>query len=180
MSGRAAARWRLAALAVAGLGLALGAAAAGPVRGPIDRKEGVMKIEVDGMAVTVALAQPRIRRVQELEVQVTFTNVSRGPLRLNAQFLAFPTIVLKVRTAEGQPVNPGPPPMPPLDDGRSGRIVLAPQQSTQFVYHGAQWFAAPVPPGRYQVRFTYAEGSTPHGDWVGRVESDWLDVVLLP
>ena len=79
-----------------------------------------MNLEVNQLAVEVT-ASPRIVTAGDLEVTVTFRNSGDTPIRLNTLFLQSATLVLKIRRVDGTPVQPGPPPVPPLDDGRVAR-----------------------------------------------------------
>src|SRR6266404_2024175 len=93
-----------------------------------NRRESRMKIEVNDLSVDFSVTNVRIKKAEDLEVRIVFTNTSQKQLRLNALFLDFTTIILKVRRPDGKAVNPGPPPLPPIDDGQTGRIDLAPSQ----------------------------------------------------
>jgi hypothetical protein len=59
-------------------------------------------------------------------ITVTLTNRSGGLVRLNTLYLAFPSIEFEVRDEAGKPVLLGPPPVPPLDNGTTGRETSAP------------------------------------------------------
>jgi len=133
-----------------------------------------MNLEVNQLAVEVT-ASPRIATAGDLEVTVTFRNSGNSPIRLNTLFLQSATLVLRIRRLDETPVQPGPPPVPPLDDGQVGRKVLAPGESTRLVYRGQAYLGGkPLARGTYQVRFRHESPDSGHGDWTGTIESEWM------
>ena len=90
------------------------------------RRRSNVQTEVNHLKAEFKITKTRIQTAQDFEAEVTFTNTSGQPLRLNALFLEIPKVLLKVRRADGTVVSPGPPPFPPADDGVSGRIDLRP------------------------------------------------------
>lgn len=136
-----------------------------------------MKTEVNHLGAEVTVANPRISKLDDFEVRVVFTNQGSQDLVLNALDLNFGTILLKVRKADKTPVPLGPPPLPPMDNGKIGRIVLDAGQSVTFKYRGINLFGSPLPPGSYQVMYSYENGKTANTDtreWKGTIESGWL------
>ena len=136
-----------------------------------------MKTEVNHLGAEIGVSTPRIRKSDDLEVHVVFTNRSDNEVVLNTLFLDFGTILLKVRRSDTTPVPLGPPPMPPVDDGKTGRITLKPGRSATFKYRGVNLFGSGLPPGTYQVKFHYENEDTANTDnreWKGIIESDWL------
>lgn len=134
-----------------------------------------MKVEVNQLEVEFKIADQVIETTDQFQAQAIFTNKSRYDLRLNALFLEFAPILIKIRTADGKLINPGSPPFPPEDDGKVGRIVMAPEQSETFEYRGVDYFGEPLPEGHYQAQFIYQNTVTEHGDWTGKIESGWID-----
>jgi len=148
---------------------------------PAGRKTS-MKTEVNRLGVEVTVAPPRVSKSDDLEVRVVFTNQSGQDLVLNALDLNFGTILLNVRKSDKTPVPLSPPPVPPIDDGKIGRIVLEAGQSVAFKYRGINLFGSAPPPGSYQVMFSYENGATANTDkreWKGTIQSDWLSFEIL-
>jgi len=129
----------------------------------------VNQLEVDFQVLT-----PVITSAAKLTAVVVFTNKSARDMRLNALFLDLPKVLLKVRRAGGLPVNPGPPGMPPLDDGEAGRKVLKPDEFVSYQYTGAEYFGTELRPGKYEIQFRYENLLPQKGDWTGTIETDWL------
>ena len=124
----------------------------------------------------LTVRNPDLRQAADLDVSVTVTNKSNRALRLNTLFWDSATLRLEVRERRRRVlVNPGPPPVPPVDDGQTARIVLAPGRSLIYVYKGRDFFGTVPPPGAYQVRFRYENRVVQHGDWIGTIESPWVD-----
>lgn len=88
----------------------------------------------------------------DFRATVTLTNDGAEPLAINTLFFAIPSVSLEVRTKAGDEVPGGPPPVPPLDDGKAIR-TLAAGDSMKFEYRGAALFSTSPPPGDYEVRF---------------------------
>lgn len=139
-----------------------------------------MPVEINHCQLEFAVVRPRIKRAEELEARATFTNKSAAPIRLNTLFLPFASIMLRVRTAERKLVPSGPPPLPPQDEGDANRKVLRPGETAIFNYKGGDYFASPVPPGKYQVQFRYEQKNGNGGDWTGTLESPWIDFEIRP
>ncbi len=134
-----------------------------------------MSITVNQLEVEFTIMTPEIPTAATLGVMVVMKNKSSGNLRLNALFLDMPKVLLKVRDSEGRPVHPGPPGMPPLDDGEAGRKVLKPEELVAYKYTGRNYFATDLRPGKYQIQFRYENVLPQKGDWTGTIETDWLD-----
>jgi hypothetical protein len=134
-----------------------------------------MITKVDGIRLEFSVLRPQISRAREMETRVVFTNEGSHNLRLNGLFLDIPKVLLKVRRSDGTPVFPGPPGIPPLDDGETGRFVLRPGESKSYEYNGSQYFGTELDPGKYQVRFRYENTLPQRGDWTGTIETDWVD-----
>src|SRR5947209_7590005 len=96
--------------------------------------------KVNGIRLEFSVLRPQISRAREFEARVVFTNEDSQDLRLNALFLDIPKVLLKVRRSDGTPVFPGPPGIPPLDDGETGRFVLRAGESKFYEYTGSQYF----------------------------------------
>jgi len=65
--------------------------------------------------------------------------------------------------------------VPSLDDGQVGRKTLSPGESILFSYRGRDYLAGrSLPPGIYQVMFDYENTSSEYGDWIGKIESEWI------
>ena len=145
-----------------------------------EERKASVSITVNQLNVDFRVVTPVIPAAEKLAVVVTMTNEATGNLRLNALFLDRPKVLLQVRTIEGVPINPGPPGMPPLDNGEAGRKMLKPQESITFRYTGPQYFGTELPPGRYQIRFRYENTLPQKGDWTGTIETEWLDFEVRP
>ena len=134
-----------------------------------------MSITVNQLEVQFAVMTPEIPVAAKLAVVVVMKNKSSENLRLNALFLDMPKVLLKVRDSEGLPVHPGPPGMPPLDDGEAGRKILKPEEFVSYKYTGRNYFGSDLLPGKYLIQFRYENTLPQKGDWTGTIETDWLD-----
>ena len=139
-----------------------------------DERKSNVSITVKQLKVDFKVLTPTISAAGELACEAVFTNRSVEDLRLNALILNRPKVLLKVRNSLGLPVHPGPPGMPPLDDGEVGRKVLKPGESVSFKYSGLAYFGTDLAPGKYQVRFRYENILPQKGDWTGTIETEWL------
>lgn len=144
---------------------------------PQPRKESI--VEVNGLELVFSLRQQRIRNVGEFEARAVFRNASSHRIRLNALYTYVTQVMIDVRTAKGERVLPGPPPMPPVDDGIRGRIPLDPGQTVAFTYPGPQYFMEPLAPGQYETRFRYENILPNGGDWQGKIVTDWLPFEVI-
>lgn len=133
-----------------------------------------MKTEVNNLEVEFIVEKPVIHENDEFLAKAVFTNKSEGDLRLNALFLEFAPILIKVRKADGTTVNPTSPPFPPEDDGNVGREILGPGKSVEFSYRGVDLFGTTLAKGKYQVKFRYENTERRNGDWTGLIETDWI------
>jgi hypothetical protein len=130
------------------------------------------------LVVMLVLASATVADARDLAVEVTVRNTGSEVVRLNALAFPYAAAVLEVRTAAGASVALIPPGMPPVDDGVTGRIDLAPGAVQTFHYSGAVLFDAPLPAGRYAIRFHAALGAGSHGrdglasEWVPFTVSD--------
>lgn len=135
-----------------------------------------MNTEPNAVSVDVTVS-PTIDRFAALRVMVVLTNQSQATIQLNRMLLQSPTTTLKVKGPDQIFVKPGPPPVPQKDDGQIGRIKLGPNQSMTLQYSGYGYAAGrSFAPGTYQVMFRYENKNEYHGDWVGIIESAWVDV----
>jgi hypothetical protein len=135
----------------------------------------IMKAESNGLEVEFTVETRKIKNKDEFLARAVFTNRSERGLRLNALFLPFAPILLKVRQGDGTPVDPTSPPFPPADDGIVGREILEPAQSIGFQYRGVDLFGMPLSKGKYQVRFFYENLEPQKGDWIGTLGTDWIE-----
>lgn len=151
-----------------------------PVGGSPPDKEAGMETSSGRLAVELALPDSRIRHSDELRIRAVLTNGSDQEVQLNGLFLSFTTIVIEVRRADGSRVDPGPPPLPPSDDGETGRFSLAPGESEELIYYGSDYFGSPLPLGHYTVHFSYENIVDEFGDWTGTLEAEPVafDVVV--
>ncbi|MEQ1508738.1 MAG: hypothetical protein ABMB14_41305, partial [Myxococcota bacterium] len=133
------------------------------------------------MNVELTLATAAVPRAADLAIQVAVTNPGPAPVTVNTLFLGIPSIVLQVRRADGSPVPKGPPPVPPIDDGASGRRVLAAGQTMTLSFTGAALFGTDPGPGRYEVAFRFDARPKPGtADWGGHLESAWVPFAVGP
>lgn len=130
----------------------------------------------DTLRASAVLESATIDAGDDFIVHVTIANESAAPVRLNCLFLGYATLMLRVTDLDGVPVPPGPPPLPPRDDGEIGRSWLAPGESFTFDYHGGNYTPHPLPPGRYWVRFRHTNVETGGGVWTGVLASEWLSL----
>ncbi len=130
--------------------------------------------------VSASLHPAQLHRGEDFELRVALTNAGDRPVRLNALFLQYATLTLRIERAEdGSHVQPGPPPLPPRDDGQIARVTLAPGERFETSYRGGNYSPQRLPPGDYRVRFRHENTVADHGDWTGRVESPWLPLRVL-
>lgn len=129
---------------------------------------------------TISLATPNLSSAADLLVKVVITNSSDHPIRINSMWMGVAQFMLKVRRADATPVHPGPPPTPIIDDGTQARVTIAPQRKVELALRGSSYFAGPIAPGTYQVRFHYENAETSHGDWTGKLETPWVPFVVNP
>jgi hypothetical protein len=130
---------------------------------------------VSQLEVEFSVQKPVISSIEDFAAQVVMTNRGSTNLRLNCLLLDRPRVLLKVRHIAGLPVPPGLLGFPPRDDGEVGRKVLKPGEFLVYNYTGLQYFSTELAPGKYQVRFVYENELPQHGDWTGRVETEWVD-----
>jgi hypothetical protein len=133
-----------------------------------------MSTVVNQLEVEFKVMTPEVSRAAELRVEVTLTNRSRETMRLNTLLLPIAVVNLQVRTADGSPVPKGPPPVPPVDDGEQGRILLEPSQNVAYTYRGSSLFGEPLDAGSYEVRFRHRNTRHEGREWTGTIETDWL------
>lgn len=139
------------------------------------RRKTSVKTEVNNLELEFTIEEPKIKIGDEFVAKAVFTNKSERSLRLNALFLGFAPILIKVRKADGSPLHPASPPFPPADDGIAGREVLEPGKSIDFSYRGVDLFGTPLAKGRYQARFRYENSESKYGDWTGVIETGWVE-----
>lgn len=133
-----------------------------------------MKVTVNQLGVEFRVITPRIKKSDNLEVRAVFTNESQKTIRLNALFLPYATVMLKIRKADGALINPSSPPLPPVDDGKTDRMELTPGESATHVYKGYEYLGAPLQSGEYEVRFRYDNSRSKFEEWKGVIETNWL------
>lgn len=146
----------------------------GKSRKPSAGRNAQVKTKINDLEVVFELEQQVISEADEFSAKATFTNRSSRDTRLNTLFLGFAPILLKIRQADGTPVNPTSPPFPPKDDGTEGRVMLASDKSVSFEYRGVDLFGTPLEDGKYEVRFRYENTVTEYNDWTGAIETDWI------
>ncbi|MCU0734246.1 MAG: hypothetical protein MUF20_01820, partial [Methylotetracoccus sp.] len=116
----------------------------------------------------------------DLAIEVAVRNPGPASICLNTLTFQYSAAVLEVQTADGTPVAPIPPSLPPIDDGLTGRIELVPGAEASFNYSGASLFDAPLPRGRYAIRFRVMLVEGPSGrNWAGTLVSDWVSFSIL-
>src|ERR1700690_1199698 len=128
-----------------------------------------MKTVVNHLAAEIS-ALPRVKSTEGVRVTVKLTNESAAPLGLDARYLTAPSLVLKFETEDGAPVPTGPPPVPQADDGKTGRVDLAPGESVSHTYEGGLIFGITLSPGKYRVLFRYSNEPGRPGEWTGSIE----------
>jgi hypothetical protein len=128
----------------------------------------------DTLRASAVLEPATIAAGEDFVVHVTISNTSAAPIRLNCLFLGYATLMLRITDLDGNPVPPGPPPLPPRDDGEIGRSLLAPGESFTIDYHGGNYSPQRLAPGRYWVRFRHTSVDRGGGDWTGVLASEWL------
>ena len=139
-----------------------------------------MSAESITLSVNVTVTSP-IAGIADLHVTVALTNQGRASIQLNTVALQSPATALRMRDADLVMLKPGPPPVPPVDDGKAGRRQLGPDESITFHYRGRDYMAGrSVPPGRYEVMFRYRNTGDAYGDWVGTIESPWVGFEVRP
>ena len=133
-----------------------------------------MKVEENKLQSEIEIVRARIPSSDDLEIRVKFTNMAPEMLRLNGMLLDLGMVLLSFRKADGTPILKGPPPVPPFDDGKIGRVDIPPDGSVEYVYMGGDILGAPLVQGDYEVKFLYENSSFRNGEWAGTIESDWL------
>lgn len=135
-----------------------------------------MSVTANPLSAEITVS-PTINWFTELRFVVVLRNLGKMPVQLNTLSLRSPTMALKIKGPDQQILKPGPPPTPPIDDGQIGRVNLGPDQSITFQYSGHVYAAGrSFAPGTYQIMFRYENKYAGHGDWVGIVESAWVNV----
>jgi hypothetical protein len=134
-----------------------------------------MHAEDNGLAVDFTVTTPSLTDIRGFAGKATFTNNSKAPLKIDGRVLAPAALALDFRDATGARVPHCPPPAPPADP-EAGRVTLAPGETESLTYDAA--ICIPPRPGRYQVRFNYANSDASRGDWVGTLTTDWTNFVL--
>lgn len=132
----------------------------------------------DTLRASATLDEATLDPGDDFVLRVTIGNGSAAPVRFNALFLGYATLMIRVERADGATVPPGPPPLPPRDDGEIGRTVLAPGESFELEYHGGNYSPQRLPPGRYRVRFRHENSDPRGGDWTGVLETPWLALAV--
>ena len=135
----------------------------------------VIHAEDNGLAVDFTVTTPSLTDIRGFAAKAAFTNTSGAPLKIDGRSLAPAALALEFRDTTGARVPHCPPPVPPADP-EAGRVTLAPGEAQSLTYDAAICIAPR--PGRYQVRFNYANSDASHGDWVGTLTTDWADFVL--
>jgi hypothetical protein len=133
-----------------------------------------MHAEDNGLAVDFTVT-PSLTDIRGFAAKAAFTNNSKAPLKIDGRALAPAALALEFRDATGARVPHCPPPVPPADP-EAGRVTLAPGATESLTYDAA--ICVPLRPGRYQVRFNYANSDASRGDWVGTLTTDWANFAL--
>jgi hypothetical protein len=142
-------------------------------------KENSMSVEANGIKAVFIVTNPKLSSERDLEFKMSFTNISDSPIKINSLLFSYATIMLKARKADGTPLPPGPPPFPPEDNGIDGRVTLQPGKSQDFTFFGYDYFGVTLGEGKYQIRFSYTSTDNTHGDWVGSIESPWMNFEII-
>jgi hypothetical protein len=90
----------------------------------------------------------------DLVARARFVNAGMGSIELDTLPVMAPALALMLRRAsEATSIALGPPPVPPLDDGRVGRVTLAPAAAHEIEYRG--FLPQPLAPGNYELCLRY-------------------------
>ena len=120
------------------------------------------------MQATVTIT-PQSAALADLQIHVVLTNGGSAPAQVNTLFFPIPSVSFDVTDAHGAAVPKGPPPVPPLDDGKAVQ-TLKPGESVAFDYNASSLFPTGVAPGTYSIRFHgYSPNTTPD-----QITSDWV------
>lgn len=129
---------------------------------------------VEESPMNASIAVTSAATTAEVRFTVTLANASAAPVAVNELFFAMPSVSLQVRTKSGDPVPKGPPPVPPVDDGRAIR-TYAPGESTRRVYVGAALFGTELRPGDYEARFHgWSPALAGFSVYTGAIDSPWV------
>ena len=134
-----------------------------------------MHAEDNGLAVDFTVTTPSLTDIRGFAAKAAFVNTGKTPLKIDGRALAPAALALEFRDANGARVPHCPPPVPPADP-EAGRVTLTPGQTGTLNYDASICIAPR--PGRYQVRFTYGNADASHGDWVGKLTTDWAYFTL--
>lgn len=116
----------------------------------------------------------------DFRATVTLTNTSAAPVAINTLFFGLPSVSLEVRTKGGASVPKGPPPVPPIDDGKAIR-TLAAGESLRLDYRGATLFAVQPPAGDYEIRFRgWSPAYAGFTGVQGEIASPWVEFRVGP
>jgi hypothetical protein len=138
------------------------------------------KVHDKGPEVELTIDTPVVADVRELEIDVTLRNAGAAPLRVNILHFDYGPVVLRLRDAGGKTIPMMPPSVPPLDDGETGRALLAPGEMKHFYYYAGRLLDAPLPRGRYAVCFKVLLTAGPGGcDWAGELASSWVPFEVI-
>jgi hypothetical protein len=162
-------------LFIVSVGLAFFDCPGGHSQNKSQRRKTSVKTEANNLEVEFTVETPKIKKNDDFRAKAVFTNTGERNLRLNALFLEYAPILIKVRKADGTPVNPTSPPFPPEDDGNVSREILEKGKSVDFSYRGVDLFGMPLEKGKYQVRFRYENTESKNGDWTGLIETGWVE-----
>ncbi len=138
-----------------------------------------MKTVVNNLGAEIAVTS-RVKSDLDLKLTLTLTNESATPFRLNATDMDVPTLILNFSQADGKPLPTGPPPMPIVNDGQAGRMVLRPGEPMIQTFPGAALFLSRLKPGRYAVWFSYTNPADYPGEWHGSIETQKVEFEVVP
>lgn len=125
------------------------------------------------MKAELSVLTPKVATAADLRLQVTLTNPTAAPLRVDTWDIAVPALSLQVRNAAGESVPRMPPPVPAPSTGKARRVI-EPGATHTFEFKGSSLFGTTLPKGSYEVRYHAVAAAFDAGDFAGTLDSDWV------
>jgi len=123
------------------------------------------------LTASVALPDERFTHPALWRLSVDIRNDGDEAVRLSTATM-LGGVSFEIVDADGRPVPPGPPPVPPTNLA-AGMTTINPGGSLTLEFHGDELFPDAPVPGRYKLRFA-AKAPPVEGAWSGPIVSPWV------